>query len=170
MVREFKEQSKIEGEIKVPIKSGEIFDPEEELKRIKKLHGREGLEEIEKYKEKLIYQKQGLTEMQDFLIQKIRENSDISFDNLNILVQDFAVKYGFSEKQKEITNDILHKYIVRHQAVDALRKKFPEDKRLFKFLFNRKPKGKIEILTGPMTFYIRCHNLEDYAWIHSQNL
>ncbi|MEK7494368.1 MAG: hypothetical protein AAB615_00680, partial [Patescibacteria group bacterium] len=40
---------------------------------------------------------------------------------------------------------------------------------LYESLFERKPKGKIEVVEGPITLYFRCDNPDDYALIFTQS-
>lgn len=148
---------------------GEVFDPEKEIERLTKLPREERKREIEKFEEKLIYQKEGLAEMQETLVQKIRENPDVSLEQLEKVVEEFAINYGFSEKQKKLTKAILEEYQEKHRKIRELREKYPFDEELFFILFGIHPQGRIEVIEGPMTLYFRCHDPEDFKRIYCRS-
>lgn len=151
-----------------PISVGEIFDPEEELKKIRLLPKEEKPEALKLFKEKLNYQRKGLSSVQINIAEKIRENPDISRDELSKIVNSEAIKYGINKKQIKTTENILDEYFKRHQNIKELREEFSDDKDLFKELFGKEPEGEIQITNDPVNFYIRCASLNDYAFIYSK--
>ena len=154
-----------EEKAKVPISEGEMFFPELELKDIKALPPKERKEALDKWKEKYAYQKEGFAKMQEDFVSKIRENPDITLEDLNKNLEAWGVKYGFTPQQKKIAEGILEEYKEKHDAVSKYRKEYPEDEKLFEVMFGVKPQGKVEIIEGPLTLYIKCHHIEDYAFI-----
>ncbi len=146
----------------------EIFDPKLELGKIKKLPREEKRDALEEYKEKLVEQKEGLADMQEYFIKLIRKNPDISFEELNEEVEREGKELGLTPFQRIMARQILSRYKVKHEAIKEIRNQYQKDSDLYKNLFGRDPKGKIEVVKGPMTLYFRCHDPEDYALIHSQ--
>lgn len=155
-------------EEKAPILEGEMFFPELELKDIKTLPSKERKEALDRWKEKYVYQKEGFAKMQEDFVSKIRENPDMPLEDLDKNLETWGVKYGFTPQQKKIAETILQEYEQKHKAVSKYRKEYPDDAELFEKVFGVKPKGRVEILEGPITLYFKCHNLEDYALIYSR--
>lgn len=149
-----------------PIKPGTTFTPEDELQAIRRAPAKERAVKLEKFKEKLAWQKQGFAVIQTELIKFIRKTPDASLGMLYEYVRDLSPKYGLTEEQKEIAEKILTEYTHKHEAVRAIRKEYPDDRELYQNLFGVAPKGEIEIIEGPMTLYLRCHDIEDYARIY----
>lgn len=151
-----------------PLAPGEIFDPAEELKKIRGLHGKDGREAMQKFKEKMVYQRVGLAEMQEGIVDMIRKKPDTSLESFNQTVAEFAQKYGFTEEQKKSAEAIFKTYQEKHNLVSKMKHDFPKDRDLFRVMFGRDPKGKLKVVEGPMTLYFQCANLEDYAMIVNQ--
>lgn len=156
------------------------FDPYLDLKKIrhftpeekKKLSIKEG-NEIKKqrfteFKEQLAKQKEGIAELQIKLEKQIRENPDVSVTDLLKTVGQKAPEHRLSTRQIGIFLNVFCDYREKHRAVELYREQYKDDKQLFEACFGHSPKGKIEIIKGPMTLYFRCHNEEDYALIYSQ--
>lgn len=78
-----------------------------------------------------------------------------------------TAKASLTPAQKELVGFGLDIYEERHQAVKKVRQQHPNDPELFNYLFGKPPKGKIEVIQGPITLYFRCHKLEDYALIYN---
>jgi hypothetical protein len=166
--QEVKKIDQEQEKAKSPISEGEMFFPELELKDINSLSSKERKEALEKWKEKYVYQKEGFAKMQEDFVSKIRENPDISLEDLNKNLEEWGTRYGFTPQQKKIAETILQEYEQKHQAVSKYRKEYPEDEKLFEAVFGVKPKGKVEILEGPITLCVKCYCLEDYALIRDQ--
>ncbi len=144
----------------------EVFDPVVELQNIKKLSKDERLKVFQEYKEKLIEQKENLAKTQEALTALVRFNPDRPLEELIEKAQQLGDKFGFSEEQMETIKSNLRQYSKRHSLVKELRQKFPKDNELFKALFGREPKGRIEVIAGPITLYFRCHDINDYAYLY----
>lgn len=152
-----------------PILPGSIFDPAEELKKIKHNKEVERKNRLDKFKEKFVYQKEGLAKMQEEIINLIRQDPDIKFHTLSSVVKDYAKQYGMTEQQINITKEIIAQYTTKHRAIEKFVQNHPRKEDIFQALFGEEPKGEIEVAQGPMTLYFRCHNIEDYALIYSQS-
>ena len=150
-----------------PIGPEEVFNPENELAQIKAMTKEERQKKLQEYKEKLAYQKEGLARTQEELTNIIRDNPDISWPELHERALGLLQKYGADAQENRI-EDILNRYYWRHQAIKEAREKFPDENKLFEAVFGRPPRGKIEVIEGPVTLYFRCHSIKDYALISKQ--
>ncbi len=152
------------------------FDPEKELVKIRELTSEEQKlnpkkrieikkERFVRFKKELIGQRKEIIRLEKDLIERIRGNPDITKDGLWDLVEKRKAEGRFSQEQIEELKRVIDIYIERHQGVEKFKKEHTNEE-LFKLVFGRPPKGKIEVLTGPMVLYFRCHNSMDfiYAW------
>lgn len=144
----------------------EVFDPRLELEKIKKLPREEKREALDEYKEKLAEQKEGLADLQKILIKKIRENPDLPWAEGKEVIEEMARVHKMTEAQKDYAKRIFGNYRSRHQKIKEVRKKYSDDKELYKAAFGKEPEGKVEIIEGPMTLYFRCYDTKDYALIY----
>lgn len=152
-----------------PIGPDEVFNPERELAEINSLPKEKRREKLQEFKEKLAYQKEGLARTQEELTDTIRENPDISWPDLYGKAVNLLVKYGADTKENQNkVKEILSRYWWRHIAIKEARKEFPDENQLFEAVFGRPPRGKIEVIEGPVTLYFRCYNIKDYALISQQ--
>ncbi|PIT88301.1 MAG: hypothetical protein COU29_00720 [Candidatus Magasanikbacteria bacterium CG10_big_fil_rev_8_21_14_0_10_36_32] len=139
-----------------------VFDPEAELVVIKKLPHQERKQAVEIFKEKLAAQKEGLAKMQTQLIEYVRINPDASFEELVKKAEDLGSPYGMSESQLEITAEVLKAYMEKHKAVRKIRTEYSDDAEIYELLFGQKPKGKVQIVEGPLTLHLRLLDKDDY--------
>jgi hypothetical protein len=152
-----------------PIKPGEVFVPEKEVREILKYKGEERKEKLAVFKEKLTFQKAGLAKVQKEIIEKIKENPDSSYKELFEEACRLGEEYGMNEEQKKIASSALEQYEEKHRVIEEVRESYPDANDLYKELFGKKPKGEVEIIAGPVTLYIKCHDLEDYENIYFQS-
>ena len=156
------------GEKEKPlIVNGGVFDPEEEVKKIKKLSRGNKKAAIAEFKNKWTYQKEGLAITQEIIIKAIRKNPDASPDELYDYMIKVAELFGFTEKQKDLAKSVLKKYAEKHKFIKETRRQFPDDIDLFEDFFGRKPSGKIEVLEGPISICFRVYNQKDFAYLYS---
>jgi hypothetical protein len=165
--KEEKEDVTVEKE--PAIKEGEVFDPEEELALLKKMSsGSEKRDRLEKYKEKLAFQKERIAAMQEEIIERIRENPDISQIELVRLIIKCGRKAGLSDHQNDSVDNVIAGYLNAHKAVVDIKKRFGEDSRAaFEFLFSSKPVGRVDLLFDPVSIYFVCYDIKDYALIYN---
>src|SRR3989338_8773973 len=89
-----------------PIEWGSCFDPEEELAKIKLLPQQEKPKVLKEYREKLAYQQEGLAKTQEQLIETIRRNPDISFNELSDkVIPEGVLNYGLTGFQVDTIKD-----------------------------------------------------------------
>jgi len=146
----------------LPISRGEIFNPAEALKEVMRSKGKERREKYAEFKEKLAFQTEGMTDVSLRVEELIRENPDTPFDELLQKTKELGIEYGMNPEQERYSHRILLRYETKRKEMKELREKFPSDERLFEELFQFRPKGKIEFLTDPANFYIKCFEEEDY--------
>lgn len=165
------QQLKAVDKEKPRVASGEVFDPEKEVKKILKAPREEKPRTLKEFKKELADQKEGIAAMQETLEKIIRENPDASLEKLYQAAEDMniALDLKLTDNQKEIAKSVLEKYVEKHNKIKEVREKYPDDKELFKALFGRYPRGKIEIIKKPMVFYFRIHDLKDFAFISTQS-
>lgn len=147
------------------IQPGEEVETEVSIENLRKLPKAERPEALRVLKEKHQQQMIGLAKIQAAATERIRKNPDITQEELYTEITTAGENIGMNTVQREIAKKAVEKYCEKHEAVKAYRKKYPNDFDLFIALTNRPPVGKIEIVTGPMTFMIRCHHIDDYALI-----
>ncbi len=123
---------------------------------------------VGRFKEKLKKRIEGLAAVQAAAIAVIEKNPDMPKDDLLRLIKELGSRYGMTQGQEETAESLMDLYEFRHAKVKELRRRYPKDRELFKVLFGRDPEGKVEIIEGPVTLYVRCENPDDYARIYNQ--
>ena len=152
------------------------FDAGEELKNIKNLPPeREDSPEIMKravrrdqvsdFKDNLMRQKEGIGKTIGDLRAMVESVPDASQEALMRKVFEVAPGYRFTQQQEGIFKNGVEQYCQKHLAVEKYREMYPDDNDLFEACFGRKPKGKLEVVKGPMTLCFRCFSENDYAFV-----
>ncbi|MEK7580135.1 MAG: hypothetical protein AAB465_00770 [Patescibacteria group bacterium] len=144
-------------------KESNIFDPVLELENIKQITNHtERRQKFQEYKAKLTEQKERIALMQDLLISFIRQNPDVPLEELSQKLEKMGANLNLADWQIEIGRKILTEYDRRHSLIQELKKQYPDERELFYFLFGWKPEGKIEVIDGPITLTIICHEFNDF--------
>ena len=153
-------------------KEGEVFDAKKRLLNLrKKYHGKEGLERLKDFKEKLNFQELGFSSIEVKLFDLIEKNPDASIDDLKKLVEDDFKKYALTKKQVKIIVDIFLEYQKKHGLIQKIVSEHTDENgkinggTLYKKFFNRDPKDEIKILIRPMTLNFCPRDGEDYAFL-----
>jgi len=128
-------------------KEGEVFDAKKRLLNLrKKYHGKEGLERLKDFKEKLNFQELGFSSIEVKLFDLIEKNPDASIDDLKKLVEDDFKKYALTKKQVKIIVDIFLEYQKKHGLIQKIVSEHTDENgkinggTLYKKFFNRDPK------------------------------
>jgi hypothetical protein len=158
-------QEKNEPQVAETPTEKEEFAPKEALQKIKESPKEERRERLADFKERLALQKESLAKIQETMIVKIKENPDMSLEELKAIARDFAQKNDINTEQLNRTNEVLDRYVARHKLIKETREKYPDDRELFKALYGKYPDGKIEIVLDPLILTIRCHDVKDFAFI-----
>lgn len=147
---DFQEQLKDVPPIKV------VFSPEDELAKIKILPKEQKGEALATFKENLARQREALAACRVFIERTIEFNNDIPKIKLLKLVKQFAAQYGFNNRQKQITEQLLDGYYENRQKVLKIWKKFSDDYELVNKLsgVNLGKDEKLNISVGPMSIDI----------------
>ena len=166
-------EPRISGRIEKPtvgIPEGDVFDPEEELRNIFKLPSHERVEAKARFKEKLAYQKEQLVNIQRWITEAIWKKPDITPEHFDKILHHTEKKFKLTltEKQLESSHKYFEAYKEKHDAIQTIRGEHPDDAELYQTLFDKKPEGRIQVVTGPVTLYFRCYDLKDYAPIYNQ--
>ena len=152
-----------------PIKKGEIFEPEKEIQEILKAPKEERKEKLSIFKEKLAFQKVGLARVQDIMIDEIMRKPEENKEELYDMAVDLGSEFGMNERQKREEEVAIEKYVNLHKGIENILHKFPNTNDLFKELFFETPKGKVELVTGPVSLYFKCYDFQDYLSIFYSN-
>jgi hypothetical protein len=154
------------------------FDPKTELKNVRKLSPDEQVlpddekrriraERLVNFKENLIRQKEGIAMAIKDLREAVESTPEATAESLLAWVQILAPRYKFTRDQVSLFKYAIEQYQEKHTAVEKYRAMYPNDANLFEACFGKKPKGKIEIVKGPMTLFFRCFDRDDYAFVNS---
>lgn len=149
-------------EFKEPIAHGEEFDVNEGLALIRYADTADRPQQLADFKERHAYQLEGIATIQEELLTKLRRHKDTPLSELEAWLNESGKRYGLTEVQRSLGRSVLTKYAERQEHLTALRTKNPDDTHLYAELFGSLPNGKVEIVDGPGTFYVRCHNEDDY--------
>jgi hypothetical protein len=146
---------------------GTGFDAKAELAKIRQAPSSERKQMLADFKQKLAEQKGGFGVMQHEMIRFIRQNPDAPKEELYKQIDDYGQRFSLTEDQKTTAKGIIDEYSKKHEAVRDMRKKYPDDAKLYEATFGVAPKGKVEVVEGPMTLYFKTQNAEDYARIYT---
>lgn len=137
-----------------PIES--LFSPEEELAKIKSLPREQKRETLATFKERLARQRKALAACRIFIERSIEFNHDVPKKKLMGLINKFATQYGFDDRQKQISEQLIDGYFENRQKVLEVRQQFADDHELVNELtgVNIDKKEKIDVSVGPMTIDI----------------
>ncbi len=144
-----------------------VFDPARQLREIRSAPNPQVA--LQEYRDKLSFQKKGMALLYEQIVFEVRRNPDITLEKVDELIEKHGATYGFTPAQKSEVRWVMREFKDKHNAVHSTRENYPDDSKLYAYLFARPPVGRVEIEEGPLTFYIRCHDQRDYAYIYSQN-
>ncbi|MFH0853640.1 MAG: hypothetical protein V1853_04525 [bacterium] len=138
-----------------------VFSPEDELAKIKSLPKEQRRESIATFKENLMRQRKALAACRVFIERTIEFNHDIPREKLIGLVEQFSSQYGFDDRQKQITEQLIDGYYENRQKALEIRQQFTDDHELVNKLTGIKIKRdeEIDVSVGPMTIDIETGNI-----------
>lgn len=157
----------------------EPFIPEEEIEKIlffsdeeKQLNKEQKRKlrqnRLKKCEEKIYAQKIGIGKIVSDLDFELRRDPSMDREKIKDIVYEAAKKYELSPYQLELFEEKIAIYEYRHNTINELRESYPNDTDLFFSIFGFYPKGKIKIITLPMTFSIVCYDKVDYSRLWSR--
>lgn len=147
----------------------EPFSPKEELEKVKEAPREERREKLKEFKERLLEQEKDIVEIQRELVEKVEADPKTPREALVAEFSKLAAEKGLSDSQKELGEIIIGEYSQKNAAVQRFRNVYQDDRRLFQTVFGSEPKGKVEVVAGPMTLYFRCFDFDDYFLIYSES-
>lgn len=166
----FEGEIRSETEKKSSLNPREIFDPEEEMKKILKFSGEEREKKFAEYKEKFRCQKEGLAEMEEALRDFVGDNPDASMEEILSRANVFFADYGLTVGQRLKSFSAISKYIEKRADINSALERFMKDGKeppinaelFFEALFGSRPEGKLDVIVGSVSIFLRCHNELDY--------
>lgn len=149
----------------------EEFSPQQELKAIFQAPSSERKNLLNNFKKRLLAHREGMAEVQITMIEIARSEIGLPIQELRSaqdLYQtaiELGKKYGMNEEERELARQFIQRYTERRDYLKSLRQQFPDDVKLFEEIFGFSPKGKIELIETPWSFYFRCYDQDDFALV-----
>jgi hypothetical protein len=153
------------------------FNIEDELKKIRaEYHGQEGLDKIKELKETWLFQKKGLVEIQNKVIEDIYSNSE-NFEAEAFFngLQNLLDKYLLSPDSRLKIKNALRLCEDRISIINFLKKKALSEngevdpRKMFNLVFQFEPQGEVKCLIEPLCLYFRVNNDKDFENIVNCN-
>ncbi|MFH0969495.1 MAG: hypothetical protein V1804_03245 [Patescibacteria group bacterium] len=148
------------------------FDPNKEIKNIRKGTKEKQRKKLSEFKEKMINQKKAIAEVQKKILKEIERNPDATVEEYQKSAGSFLVKLSLDQQFATIWG--IEAYCRTHQAIkenteDCIDKKTGkvDGPKLYEKLFNRKPEGRIGIILRPAIIHLRTENLDDYVFAYN---
>lgn len=148
----------------LPEGEGVVFDPEIQLKKIRKLPRDKKPDALKKFRYIREIQKGALSDLKARIIWEVEHNPFIKEEDLKEIVESFQKDCVFSSQQREIISQALKKFFERKKEIELLRKKY-NNQELFKNFFCKTPYGKVDVVVGPGVLMFRCFDLRDYSLV-----
>ncbi len=145
----------------------EISDISETILNVHKLPREDKKAKLDDIRETLGWYRYEIAQREEELIGVIFKSQDADISELTIMARNAFADIPISEYVREQIDDIIYRYYERNRKIKVLRKNNPDDRVLYRELFGVEPIGPIEIITTPISFYVRAHDIFDYAHIHS---
>lgn len=124
---------------------------------------------LEKFQEKLVWQKEGIGKCIEKIYNAVIENPEINFIDYFKIRNTFASEYLLTRNQLDKFDLAFSLYRKRHDVVNSYFKNYPDNDSLFEACFGDRPRGEIEVIKGPMFIHFRCLNMDDYTFLYSIN-
>ena len=142
------------------------FNPETSLRGVRQVPREERAEKLVRYKEQLAVQQEGLAVTQARMAEKLQENPDMSAREIYDEFVREGSAYGITEQQKAMVSDVARTYEERRRSIREIRSQYGDDRELYKALFGKYPNGRVQIIAGPASLYVRAFDPTDYGRIY----
>lgn len=101
------------------------------------------------------------------------ENPEVSFSELNELIEKMVSEQSLSDDQKEKLVARAYSYVESHQSINKMVDDYQEkgeywQNELFKDMFGVYPKGKVKLEIEPMFLYWKTTNIDDYTYCQNK--
>lgn len=93
-----------------------------------------------------------------------------SFVRILGLIREKASFYRLTKEQIKESEKETELILENRRKVGELRRQFTDDSELFEHITKNKPKGRIEVVEGPFSFYFRCYDDKDFAYFSSRRV
>lgn len=168
------------------------FDPGNELKKIRqvepgidyhdensdgtKLIGAELVEKIQtakrnkfdSFKRNLFFQNFQSARIKLLIESQVREKEDMPLEEILDEIDKHAPKARLADYQLLGFYEGAMNYVSKHKAVKFYRDKYPDDNDFYKACFGLSPQADVKVITGPVSVYVMCYNLNDFARVYSE--
>lgn len=150
-----------------PIAHGEVFDSSVALGEIHAAPRKERKQLILELKDKLAYQQVGLGKMREDMWDLLQHQGAVNLEKMRGIADEYSAKYGFDEFTRDMIDDTLEKVDERSLVLDKAAEKYPTGESFFRAMVQgQAPVGEVEIIYTPITAFLRCHNVRDYAALY----
>ncbi|MBP9852172.1 MAG: hypothetical protein KBC67_02820 [Candidatus Pacebacteria bacterium] len=146
----------------------EIIDISVTILNVHTLRKEDKKAKLDDIKETLGWYRHEIAQREAKLIDDIFKSPNADLADLTFMAHDAFSGIPMPFDAREQIDDILYRYYERNQKIQEMRNSHPDDRELFRELFNIEPIGRIEIMTTPISFYVRAHDILDYTHIHSR--
>ena len=146
------------------------LSPQEELRAIRRVPREEQKRKMAELKSELMKRKEMLSSLQLEIYELLQKTPEIERDELQRAADEFVDRSGVSLPtmwRNELTR-ILDDVFSRRRIISEFKNHYPEDDDLFEAIYGKRPLGKVEIIEGPVTFYFKCWNFDDYLLIFAK--
>ncbi len=145
---------------------GDVFRPKAELRRISRAPKGERREMLALFKANLKEHLDGMSRLQTAIIEQIRENPEMSGEELKQKIEGEADELHMSHREKITARKLADAYIEKRTNIKTALEKYPSAEELFRALAKSEPKGNIEIVVHPVSVYLKCENPDDFAELY----
>lgn len=151
----------------------EEFNPEIELQKIRRMpRGDEKELALVEFKKLLSEQRAGITQLShdvQSVLQKLLvypDREDQIFIEARDMIEKQSQLYKLPSEVNQEIKDMLSAFADKHHSVAETIRKYPDPRKLFKFLYGSAPEGKIELRQGVISLSFICYDIHDYAKIY----
>ncbi len=109
----------------------------------------------------------GIAAMQEYIEKTIYSDPDITLPELMDIVRQFDQWTNLTEEEFKLAQRVLVNYVKKHQRVREVAETYNSPEIMFEFLFGKRPKGKIEVVEGPISLYFRCSDRKDFEYLYT---
>lgn len=155
-----KEKIKKARELRTPFSAADSLRSVRQSPRETRMEGLRGL------KKKFVSQQEGLATVQARMAEQLQKNPDMTGEEIYEQFVHEGEKFGINETQKAAARGIAERYEKRRDSIRELRNAYGDDRELYKVLFGRYPNGRVQIIPGPASLYVRAFDPSDYARIY----
>lgn len=145
----------------------DAFRPQFELRHIRKYSPEERLDRIEKLKAEVKEHIENIASLQSRAIEVVRENPDISKEDLLKTVDGGTNGIKMSSQERSLARKIVNAYCNHHVSLKNKLEKYKSGEELYRALTKSEPEGSFEMIVGPVSVYLKCSSSKDFGVLFS---